>query len=240
MGSGIATMHYVGMEAMRMAALHTYSPALVALSVVLAIVISFVALWLTFHLRSDATAWSKKKMVAALVMGAAIPVMHYTGMAAVTFTPSTMHFHDVSNAVSVSALGTVGIVLVTLDGAWAGSADQPEDRHAVAHPPADGASFPVPGRARPAGHSGRGAGRAGRSPVASVCALLIGAAGQQSMLSQTLTKDVLLLAATPEGAARQQIAARIQEAARRWQRSHESLQTKRSRYSARRARTATK
>jgi two-component system sensor histidine kinase/response regulator len=91
MGSGIATMHYVGMEAMRMEALHTYSPGLVGLSVLLAIVISFVALWLTFHLRTDATAWSKKKIVAALVMGAAIPVMHYTGMAAVTFMPSTMH-----------------------------------------------------------------------------------------------------------------------------------------------------
>lgn len=114
MGGGIATMHYVGMEAMRLAAICTYSPPIVALSVLLAIVISFVALWITFHLRTDARAWSRKKIAASLIMGAAIPVMHYTGMAAVTFIPSTTHFHDLSNAVSVSSLGTVAIIVVTL------------------------------------------------------------------------------------------------------------------------------
>jgi hypothetical protein len=54
-------------------------------------------------------------------------------------------------------------------------------------------------------------------------ARLIGAAGQQSLLSQTLTKDVLLLASTPDVAERQQIANRIKEAAHRWQRSQDLL-----------------
>jgi PAS domain S-box-containing protein len=45
-------------------------------------------------------------------MGAAIPVMHYTGMAAASFTPSGMPV-DLSHAVSISALGTTGIVAVT-------------------------------------------------------------------------------------------------------------------------------
>src|SRR5712692_1450904 len=80
MGGGIAAMHYIGMAAMRLPAMCRYSPALVMLSVVLAIVISFVALWLTFHFRGETTAW--RKTLSALVMGAAIPVMHYTGMAA--------------------------------------------------------------------------------------------------------------------------------------------------------------
>ncbi len=53
MGTGIAAMHYVGMHAMRLPATCQYSPSLVALSVVLAIVISLVALWLTFHLRAE-------------------------------------------------------------------------------------------------------------------------------------------------------------------------------------------
>src|SRR3984957_12318218 len=53
MGAGIAAMHYVGMHAMRLPAMCQYSPSLVTLSVVLAIVISMVALWLTFHLRAD-------------------------------------------------------------------------------------------------------------------------------------------------------------------------------------------
>ena len=44
MGAGIAAMHYIGMEAMRSTAMCHYDARLVALSVVLAIVISFVAL----------------------------------------------------------------------------------------------------------------------------------------------------------------------------------------------------
>src|SRR3989442_15369073 len=46
-------------------------------------------------------------------MGAAIPVMHYTGMAAARFTPSTM-IPDTSHAVSTSSLGIVGVSAVTL------------------------------------------------------------------------------------------------------------------------------
>jgi signal transduction histidine kinase len=45
-------------------------------------------------------------------MGAAIPVMHYTGMAAASFTSSGMPA-DLSRAVSVSTLGTAGIAAVT-------------------------------------------------------------------------------------------------------------------------------
>src|SRR5438445_1227424 len=45
-------------------------------------------------------------------MGAALPVMHYTGMAAASFTPSGM-LTDLSHAVSISTLGTAGIAAVT-------------------------------------------------------------------------------------------------------------------------------
>ena len=86
MGIGIAAMHYIGMEAMRLPAMCRYSPGLVILSVILAIVISLMALWLTFHLREETTATGWRKLASAILMGAAIPVMHYTGMAAVTFT----------------------------------------------------------------------------------------------------------------------------------------------------------
>src|SRR5882757_2655557 len=113
MGGGIATMHYTGMQAMRMPAMCNYSPGLVGLSVFLAIVISLVALWLTFHFRRDAAAWSWRKSASAVVMGLAIPVMHYTGMAAVTFTPSTMMHDDLSHAISVSSLGVTSIGLTT-------------------------------------------------------------------------------------------------------------------------------
>ena len=53
MGSGIAAMHYIGMAAMRVPAMHHYDGRLVALSVALAIVISLVALLLTFLFRDE-------------------------------------------------------------------------------------------------------------------------------------------------------------------------------------------
>ena len=113
MGGGIAGMHYIGMAAMRLPATHRFAPALVAVSVFLAIVISFVALWLTFRLRDGLDELDWRKVGSAIVMGAAIPVMHYTGMAAVTFAPASIAHHDMSHAVSISSLGAIGIVGVT-------------------------------------------------------------------------------------------------------------------------------
>jgi PAS domain S-box-containing protein len=46
-------------------------------------------------------------------MGSAIPVMHYTGMAAARFTPTAMVL-DTSHAVSTSTLGFTGVTVVTL------------------------------------------------------------------------------------------------------------------------------
>ena len=113
MGGGIASMHYIGMEAMRLAAMCHYSPPLVTLSVVLAIVISFVALWLTFNFREDAESRRWQKLSSAIVMGGAIAGMHYTGMAAVTFKGSPVSL-NLDHALDVSALGIAGISAVTL------------------------------------------------------------------------------------------------------------------------------
>jgi PAS domain S-box-containing protein len=113
MGAGIAGMHYIGMEAMRLPAICRYSAAIVAASVVLAIAISWVALWLAFHFREETKSGGWRKALSALVMGAAIPLMHYTGMAAVTFTSSTSATGDLSHALDVTSLGTAGIVSVT-------------------------------------------------------------------------------------------------------------------------------
>ncbi len=113
MGAGIASMHYIGMEAMRLAAMCQYSIPIVALSVVLAVVISWVGLWLTFHLREETRSMGWQKIASAVLMGLAIPVMHYTGMAAVSFAPMSEAI-DISHAVSVTALGGVGVVAIAL------------------------------------------------------------------------------------------------------------------------------
>jgi two-component system sensor histidine kinase/response regulator len=114
MGAGIAAMHYIGMEAMRLPAMCHYSPVLVTLSVILAILISMVALWLTFHLREGTGAAGWKKPASAILMGAAIPIMHYTGMAAVTYTQMDEAASELAHSVSVSQLGIASIIVVTL------------------------------------------------------------------------------------------------------------------------------
>src|SRR6266436_6532427 len=81
MGFGIAGMHYTGMAAMRGDAEISYAPLFVALSLVIAIGASTVALWLAFR-----TTDLGQKIVAAVVMGLAISGMHYTAMRAATFT----------------------------------------------------------------------------------------------------------------------------------------------------------
>jgi PAS domain S-box-containing protein len=113
MGSAIAGMHYIGMAAMRVSAMCHYSPLLVSLSVFFAVLISLVALWLAFYFRGETKSWSWQKGASALVMGAAIPVMHYTGMAAATFTPAPLAHANLNHALSISSVGTVGIILVT-------------------------------------------------------------------------------------------------------------------------------
>ena len=112
MGAGIASMHYIGMAAMRLPAICRFNPFLVVLSVAFAVLISLVALWITFHFRDEKMGIGWEKLSGAVVMGAAIPVMHYTGMAAASFTSSGMPV-DLSHAVSISTLGTAGIAAVT-------------------------------------------------------------------------------------------------------------------------------
>src|SRR6202790_3035130 len=112
MGAGIAGMHYIGMAAMRLPAICQFNSLLAVLSVVFAVLISLAPIWIPFHFRDEKAGIGWEKLAGAVVMGAAIPVMHYTGMAAASFTPSGTPT-DLSHAVSISALGTAGIAAVT-------------------------------------------------------------------------------------------------------------------------------
>jgi diguanylate cyclase (GGDEF)-like protein/PAS domain S-box-containing protein len=109
MGSGIAAMHYIGMAAMRCAAVIAYDWRIVALSIVLAVAISLMALRLVFRVRDEKKA-SGRKIISALIMGSAIPLMHYTGMWAATFHPSVVTL-DLTHAIGISMLGVVAISL---------------------------------------------------------------------------------------------------------------------------------
>jgi PAS domain S-box-containing protein len=102
MGIGIVSMHYTGMAAMRMPADICYDPVLVAVSVLIAIGASIAALWLAF-----ATALTRQRLLAAVVMGSAISGMHYTGMAAATFIADPR----MDGAHGIFALRQTGIAL---------------------------------------------------------------------------------------------------------------------------------
>ena len=81
MGLGIASMHYLGMSAIRGCGL-AYEPALVAASVVIAVAASVAALWFAFYKRNVMAT-----VAGGVVQGLAIASMHYTGMAATFFVP---------------------------------------------------------------------------------------------------------------------------------------------------------
>src|ERR1700682_4130845 len=69
MGAGIAGMHYIGMAAMRLPAACHYSPVLVALSVLIAVIASIAALVFTFDYREDFKGTALAQVVGAVVMG---------------------------------------------------------------------------------------------------------------------------------------------------------------------------
>jgi len=77
-GLAVNVMHYTGMWAVQVKGTIGYDPTLVALSVVIAVVAATAALWFTVGLDK-----LLPRLVAGLVMGAAVTGMHYTGMAAV-------------------------------------------------------------------------------------------------------------------------------------------------------------
>jgi NO-binding membrane sensor protein with MHYT domain len=112
MGLGIAGMHYTGMAAMRGPAELSYDPVFVALSLVIAIGASTLALWLAFR-----TTDLGRKLVAGIVMGVAISGMHYTAMRAAIFTSyGPVHVAQVHASLDQTnlALAIAGITFIIL------------------------------------------------------------------------------------------------------------------------------
>lgn len=112
-GGGIVALHYNAMASMRLEAMHEYSPGLVTLSVFLAMCFSLLSIWLTFLFRDEPSGWKLRKVGSVALLGTAIWMMHYTGMASASFIKSDMA-PDLSHAVSISTLGAVGIGAVAV------------------------------------------------------------------------------------------------------------------------------
>jgi PAS domain S-box-containing protein len=113
MGGGIACLHYTAMAAMRLPAMCYYSAGLVILSVVLPMPFCLMALRFKFLVPDVTTGRRLSKVASALLMGAANPVMHYTGMAAATFARSAIA-PDLSHAVPISLISVACVTAVPL------------------------------------------------------------------------------------------------------------------------------
>ena len=111
-GAGISGLHYTAMASMRMPAMCHYSLPIVGLSVLVAVTGSLLSLWLTFLFGNRPTEWTLRKIASAVAMGAAISLMHFTGMAAASFTTDNTP-PDFTYAVRITLLGIAGIIAVT-------------------------------------------------------------------------------------------------------------------------------
>ncbi|MCG5470849.1 signal protein [Micromonospora sp. LAH09] len=143
-GVGVASMHYTGMAAMRLNGSLQYDTVRVALSVIIAVVASTVALWLAMTVRRGLAIFAS-----ALVMGVAVNGMHFTGMSALS-----VHRHERAGEVTgagVSTLlvpimlavifGVVGLLYALL------AAPTDDDRAAAAY--LEGRRLPEPAAAPP-------------------------------------------------------------------------------------------
>lgn len=84
-GSGIGTMHYSGMAAIRMTPLLRYDPFWFAVSILLAVLLSTLSLWIRFGLDNKKIGKGGMTLLSGGVMGVAIAGMHYFGMEAARF-----------------------------------------------------------------------------------------------------------------------------------------------------------
>ncbi|NMF65552.1 MHYT domain-containing protein [Brasilonema octagenarum] len=120
MGLAIASMHYTGMAAMRLQAKLDYNLKLVSLSVIIAIIASFAALWLAFRLKKNQELKGVKwqKVGSAFLMGIAISGMHYTGMWATHFMPhkhlSILQSPVINQLWLAIAIGVATLFILTL------------------------------------------------------------------------------------------------------------------------------
>ena len=115
-GTGILSMHYLGMAAMEMDAIITYDPLLWTLSATIAYVASFLGLYLLFYML-DKARFHWQKLFSAILIGLAISGMHYTGMMAATISTSgqPMNHADQSAGINTTLLAySIGVGMLIL------------------------------------------------------------------------------------------------------------------------------
>jgi diguanylate cyclase (GGDEF)-like protein len=120
MATGICAMHYTGMAAIDLAPGIIWDGWLVAASAAVALVASAAALQIFFWLRNRDERQLLFQVLAALVMGAAISGMHYTGMAAagvpegaVCLSAGAVRGEGLTTLLVLSTSGMLALTLLT-------------------------------------------------------------------------------------------------------------------------------
>ncbi|MCY1353207.1 putative signaling protein [compost metagenome] len=110
-GLGVVAMHYTGMAAIRSNTRFDWDLGVIALSAVIAVVVSVVALWLATTVKTRG-----KQLAAAVVMGVAVCGMHYTGMSAGTMVCTSPTYAPSLFAIEGGSIGyaVFGLTLITL------------------------------------------------------------------------------------------------------------------------------
>lgn len=107
MGIGVWSMHFIGMLAFRLPITLGYDIGITALSLLIAVLSSGFALWLVNQPRLPA--WQLG--FGALIMGAGISTMHYTGMAALRMMPGIDYDPTLFGASLLIAVGASAAAL---------------------------------------------------------------------------------------------------------------------------------
>jgi len=130
LGAGIGAMHYTGMAAMQFDGMIQYDLRLFLLSIVVAVAMATLALWLKFRLERLQGRWRPASPLwSSVVLGLAVACMHYTAMAAAYFVrdghaagangADTAHISPSTLAASVLVLTSL-LIVVTIVATYVG------------------------------------------------------------------------------------------------------------------------
>ncbi|MBF0193457.1 MAG: PAS domain S-box protein [Magnetococcales bacterium] len=115
-GGGIGVMHYSGMAAMQMDAFLRYDLKLFLLSIVVAVVLAVLSLWVRYGIIKLLPGIEQYALlISAVVMGSAVSGMHYTAMSAAYFlkgdvTSTAVSGFDPTN-MAITITGVTGLIV---------------------------------------------------------------------------------------------------------------------------------
>ncbi len=80
MGGGIAGMHYIGINALKVNSTLMFNPSIVVLSIIIAVISAYGSLWLLFYFNHSHPIDIRWRIISSILMGVGISGMHYVGM----------------------------------------------------------------------------------------------------------------------------------------------------------------